>query len=252
MDPLSLVLDLVLPLLPEPWRVYVRAAVLALFYVVTLASLITANLPAWAFKRWRGLRVFSWLSALAPRDAAGTLKLPGRAPHDPGALADLAAFRAAAGRVVDQVAPLVPATDPAAPRETQAPPPPSGQSGRASVGALLVLSGIVILVTMVGAVLTGCPQVRELVMGATTGVPDPTPCVVDTHRCNGAIPEVCSRSNGERTRWWPSLALRADGTQRTCAGGCALDDAGVAGCLAVADAASDAGASDIARGRVEP
>lgn len=138
MDPLSLILDLVLPMLPEPWRTYVRAVVVAVAYLVLLSSIVTAKLPAWAFKRWRGLRIFSWLSALAPRDAAGTIKLPGTAPHDPGAIADLAAFRAAASRVADQVAPLVPAEDPAAPRETQAP-PPSGQSGRVTLASLLVL-----------------------------------------------------------------------------------------------------------------
>ena len=185
MDPLSLALDLVLPLLPEPWRLYARAAVIAVVYVVTLASLVTAQLPAWAFKRWRVLRVLSWLSALAPRDAAGTIKLPGRAPQDPGAIADLAAFRAAAGRVVDQVAPLVPAEDPAAPRV----PPPTGQSGRASVGAMLALCVAVLCATMVGAVLSGCPR-----------LPPVSGCTPRAYRCtDSGRPEVCSSTQ----RWEP-------------------------------------------------
>lgn len=103
-----------LSLLPEPARTYVLASLQALAAVVMVSSVITAHTPAWAFKRWRALRVFSQLSALAPRDGAGSVKVPGFAPRDPGALEDLARFRVQAegiARAVPQVAPDAPKGD---------------------------------------------------------------------------------------------------------------------------------------------
>lgn len=135
MDPLSLILSLVLPLVPEPHRTYLHAAIVAWLYVTTVASIATAKLPAWAFKRWRVLRVLSWLSVLAPRDGAGTVKLPFTTPQAPGVLADLARFRAGAERIADAAAPLIPGA-----------PPSDGQRGAVRVELLvLVACGAMIL-----------------------------------------------------------------------------------------------------------
>lgn len=95
-----------LDLLPEPARTYARAAWHAFLACVVVSSVITAHTPAWAFKRWRVLRVFSFLSAFAPRDGAGTVKLPLTTPSQPGAMEDLARLRAQAetlARAVPQV-----------------------------------------------------------------------------------------------------------------------------------------------------
>jgi hypothetical protein len=111
MDPTALI-----SLLPEPWRTYALAALQALAAVVLVSSVITAHTPAWAFKRWRVLRVFSQLSALAPRDGAGSVKVPGFAPRDPGALEELARIKAqweAIARVAGTVVPQEPPPPPA-------------------------------------------------------------------------------------------------------------------------------------------
>ena len=110
------------------------------------------------------------------------------------------------------------------------PPPSDPQRGAARVGALLVICGGVLLATLAGALVTACDPIREGVMRITPGVPDPSGCRPDSQRCAGAVPEVCSQSSMGNTRWWPSLSLRADGTQRVCSNGCVVDDAGVAGC----------------------
>lgn len=120
-----------------------------------------------------------------------------------------------------------------------APPPPSpSQRGTVRFGAVAVLLALGLGALALGAVLTGCEPIREGVMRITPGVPSPSPCVPDTQRCEGAVPEVCSQSSMGHTRWWPSLPLRADGTQRVCAGGCSVSDAGIAGCDPVTPAAS--------------
>lgn len=130
-----------------------------------------------------------------------------------------------------RVAPAVDAVDAALPRETVAPSAPSDpQRGAVRVGALLAICGAVVVASVVGAVLTACDPIREGVMRVTPGVPEPSVCVPDSQRCAGAVPEVCSQSSMGNTRWWPSLSLRADGTQRVCSNGCVVDDAGVAGC----------------------
>ena len=99
--------------------------------------------------------------------------------------------------------------------------------GLARIG--LRLAALVIVVGVVGAVTCGCPAVREGVMRVTPGVPDPSGCAEGAQRCSGSVPEVCSASH----RWWPALPRRADGTQRVCAAGCAVTDAGVAVCAAL-------------------
>lgn len=111
-----------------------------------------------------------------------------------------------------------------------APPPSTGERGSVRVGAVAVLLALGLGALAVGAVLSGCPQVREGVMRITPGVPEPSVCVPDAQRCAGAVPEVCSRNQTGTTRWWPSLAPRIDGTPRVCAGGCSVSDAGLAGC----------------------
>lgn len=90
---------------PEPWRTYVLAALYAFLATQIAASGIVAVLPAKAFK-WRPLRALSWYAHLAPRDAAGTVKLPFTTPLQPGAMEDLAKLRAQAetlARAVPQV-----------------------------------------------------------------------------------------------------------------------------------------------------
>ncbi len=101
-------LSAIIAFIPEPQRGYVLAAAYALAACVTVSSVITAHTPAWAFKRWRALRVFSFIAGLAPRDGAGTVKLPFTAPLNPGALEELARLRAQSetlARAVAQVAP---------------------------------------------------------------------------------------------------------------------------------------------------
>ncbi len=96
-----------------------------------------------------------------------------------------------------------------------------GQRGHARGGvlALLAVLGLVAL-----GLSEGCRTGREAVMRAAPGVPEPSGCAATTQRCNGQVPEVCSASG----RWWPSLPVRPDGTQRACVS-CVVED-GVAGC----------------------
>ncbi len=88
-----------------------------------------------------------------------------------------------------RVAPAVDAVDAALPRETQAPPPSDPQAGAVRVGALLVICGGVLLATLAGAVLTGCPR-----------FPPVSGCTPRAYRCtDSGRPEVCSSSQ----RWEP-------------------------------------------------
>ena len=75
-------------------------------------------------------------------------------------------------------------------RATQAPPPPSDpQRGAVRVGALLAICGGVLLATLAGAVLTGCPR-----------LPPVSGCTPRAYRCtDSGRPEVCSSSQ----RWEP-------------------------------------------------
>lgn len=171
-----------LNLLPEPWRTYAHAVLQAVAAVAIVSSAITANTPAWAFKRWPALRWFSRLSFLAPRDGAGTVKVPGFAPKDPGALEDLARLRRAVEVIGKSAAPLM--------RETQAPPAPrEGERGRATVGALAMTAAVLLCLVGLGALLSGCPRLPP-VSGCTAGV----------YRCTAdGRPEVCSST----ARWEP-------------------------------------------------
>ena len=139
-----------LNLLPEPWRTYVRAVLFAVSCIIVVSSAITAKTPAWAFKKWRALRVFSFISTIAPKDGAGSVKLPFSDPKDPGAMEDLARLRRAVEAIGQSAAPLM--------RETQAPPPPrEGERGTVRVSVLVSLSGAVLVATLAGALLTACP-----------------------------------------------------------------------------------------------
>lgn len=171
-----------LNLLPEPWRTYARAVLQAAAAVAIVSSAITAHTPAWAFKRWPVLRVFSRLSFLAPRDGAGTVKVPGFAPSDPGALEDLARLRRAVEAISKSAAPLM--------RETQAPPAPrEGERGTVRVSVMLSLSGAILVASLAGALLAGCPR-----------LPPVSGCTPLSYRCTDAgRPEVCSSSQ----RWQP-------------------------------------------------
>ena len=80
--------------------------------------------------------------------------------------------------------------------------------------------------TLLVALALACGPAREALLRVTPTVPDPVGCVAGAQRCDGAVPVVCSSTG----RWWPALAPRPDGTQRVCADGCAVDDAGVAHC----------------------
>lgn len=111
-------------------------------------------------------------------------------------------------------------------RDTEAPPPPSDpQRGAVRVGALLAICGGVLLATLAGAVLTGCPRPRD--------------CTPASQRCEGDTPVIC---DGEGRSW------RASGDPIvTCAqvGGVCLVRDGRAFCgraPADAGAASDGGA----------
>ena len=108
------------------------------------------------------------------------------------------------------------------PVHEDAPPPQprDAERGSARPGALLV-----VVVLALGAYLVvGCGPAREAVMRAAPGVPSPSGCTPGTQRCNSQVPEVCSSSG----RWWPSLPVRPDGSQRECVS-CVVED-GVAGC----------------------
>lgn len=83
--------------------------------------------------------------------------------------------------------------DTIAPRETQAPPPPSGQSGRAELGALAAILGAASTVSLaaviLGAVLAGCPRLPPVVG-----------CTPMAYRCtDDGRPQVCSSTQ----RWEP-------------------------------------------------
>lgn len=104
--------------------------------------------------------------------------------------------------------------------DPEQPQPRAAERGSARPGALLV-----VVVLALGAYLVvGCGPAREAVMRAAPGVPEAVGCVAGTQRCDGQLPEVCSSSG----RWWPSLPVRPDGSQRECVS-CVVED-GIAGC----------------------
>ena len=97
-----------------------------------------------------------------------------------------------------------------------------GQRGHVRGGLLALLA--VVALAVLGATAQGCGPAREAVMRVAPGVPEAVGCAAGTQRCNGQLPEVCSSSG----RWWPSLPVRPDGSQRECVS-CVVED-GVAGC----------------------
>lgn len=215
-----------LAFLPEPQRTYALAALYAFLATQIAASALVAVLPAWAFKRWRVLRVLSWYAHLAPRDAAGTIKLPFSTPRQPGAMEDLARLRAQADTLARAVAQVAPQEIPA-PQPSKVPPGPvdhSGERGTVRVGALLVIAGGVLLATIAGAVLTGCPSPR---LPAVEG------CTVGASRCRADRPQVCSSTG----RWHDVGDLACAASGAVCAEG---TDGGVARCVLVTDGDSDA------------
>ncbi len=148
-------LSAIIAFIPEPQRGYVLAALYAFLATQLVASGIVAVLPAEAFK-WRPLRALSWYAHLAPRDAAGTFKAPFTAPLNPGAMADLAKLQAFAARV-QRVAPeLVAEITPPSPSKVT-PVDHSGERGSVRVGTMLALCVAVLVASVTGAVLTGCP-----------------------------------------------------------------------------------------------
>jgi hypothetical protein len=101
------------------------------------------------------------------------------------------------------------------PHPTTALPPPSGQSGRVDVPALLGLGLLVLAV--IGILAAGCIPTREAIVDTQS---PRVACAPDTHRCLGLAPQVCSRQG----RWWDSMPLTAHGVPRTCADTCEVID----------------------------
>jgi hypothetical protein len=105
---------------------------------------------------------------------------------------------------------------PAPPPRASAPSGRSGQSGRADVGALVVLAAV----GLVGV--TACPRAREAVLDTQS---PRVACAPTSQRCHDGAPEVCSATG----RWWPAMPPQDDGTPRRCAVACEVVE-GVARC----------------------
>jgi hypothetical protein len=105
---------------------------------------------------------------------------------------------------------------PAPPPRAGAPSGRSGQSGRADVGALVVLAAV----GLVGV--TACPRAREAVLDTQS---PRVACAPTSQRCHDGAPEVCSATG----RWWPAMPPQDDGTPRRCAVACEVVE-GVARC----------------------
>ncbi|TAK27229.1 MAG: hypothetical protein EPO40_16530 [Myxococcaceae bacterium] len=109
--------------------------------------------------------------------------------------------------------------------------PRDGQRGSISLRALLAVA----LLSLV-ALAASCIPARRFVLDHTDGVPARVACTPRTQACvvtdaGVYLPVVYS----DECRPWPTLSLRADGVQRTCAPGegCAVDgDSGIASCTA--------------------
>lgn len=118
--------------------------------------------------------------------------------------------------------------------------PRDGQRGSISLRALLVVA----LLSLV-ALAASCIPARRFVLDRTDGVPARVACTPRTQACfvtdaGVYLPVVYS----DECRPWPTLSLRADGTQRACAPGegCAVDgDSGIASCTSAADASVGGG-----------
>ena len=101
-------------------------------------------------------------------------------------------------------------------RRPAAPSGRSGEAGRATVGALVVLAAVGLVASV------ACRPVREAVLD--TQCPR-VACVGGSQRCAAGAPEVCSAAG----RWWASLPRSPSGEPRRCADVCEVVD-GVAGC----------------------
>lgn len=109
----------------------------------------------------------------------------------------------------------------ALPRPTTAPPAPSGQSGAAVVGALVIAAALGL------AAPSACRPARDALVDMQSPRVD---CRAGSQRCVGRAPEVCSATG----RWWASLPVAPDGTPRVCADVCEVSEAGVAHCASSA------------------
>lgn len=130
------------------------------------------------------------------------------------------AWGASAAAAIDAMT-WVPASSVPVPvaRTSRASSAPSGQSGRADVGALVVLAAAGLVASV------ACRPVREAILDTQS---PRVACVGGSHRCNASAPEVCSAAG----RWWPAMPPRDDGSPRQCAGGCVVSE-GIAHCAAV-------------------
>lgn len=225
-----------LDLLTDPRTPLVFAAVAALARVVyALVSRLVQPYP-------RARAAVEAVAALAPDVVRAALQLAaavtGRPPitldlppADPRVVAAAARALAAEARVAeltagpgDGVRPTVVPGEPPARSPDEA--TTAARTGRhrippGTMGALCL------------ALALGCGPARDALMSATPGVPPVSGCTTGNHRCNGAVPEVCS----ETGRWWPALPRDAQGAQRVCPAGCAVAADGAAYC-----AAADGGA----------
>ena len=93
----------------------------------------------------------------------------------------------------------------------------------AGAAELARVSGVFGLLAVLG--LGACGPARDALLTAA-GAPTVSNCAAGAYRCNGSVPEACSRSG----RWWPSLPRDATGRQLACLDGCVVGDGGVAHC----------------------
>lgn len=102
-------------------------------------------------------------------------------------------------------------------RRPAAPSGRSGEAGRATVGALVVLAAVGLVASV------ACRPVREAIIDTQS---PRVACAADTQRCHDGAPEVCSRAG----RWWPAMPPHDDGSRRVCADVCEVSPAGIAHC----------------------
>ena len=107
------------------------------------------------------------------------------------------------------------------PRPTAAPPAPSGQSGSAVVGALVIAAALGL------AAPSACRPARDAIVDTQSPRVD---CRAGSQRCYARAPEVCSATG----RWWAALPVAPDGTPRVCADVCEVRADGVAHCASSA------------------
>lgn len=103
-------------------------------------------------------------------------------------------------------------------------PPYNPQSGRASVGPMLLAVAIVAALA--------CSAARSRLADADPTMPGRASCVAGSWRCNGRVPEHCDtdEDGSAVTRWYPAHGLGADRRPAPCAVACVVD--GTAHCAA--------------------